>query len=271
MAYALHGKVAVVTGAGSGIGRAVALSLARRGCSLALADINPEGLQQTAAMLPSPPMVQVLDVSVRADVEAFAAKVIAHHGAAHIIVNNAGVDVAQTVASLSYEDFEWLMGINFWGVVYGTKAFLPTLLAQKDGAIVNISSVFGLIAAPNQAAYCSAKFAVRGFTESLRQETAGSGVQVTCVHPGGVKTNIVRSARYYENSEGSMSKEESVQNFDKLAMTTAESAGEIIVRGIERSSKRVLVGPDAHVIDWIQRWLPVTYASLLLKLVPRNK
>jgi NAD(P)-dependent dehydrogenase (short-subunit alcohol dehydrogenase family) len=271
MAYALHGKVAVVTGAGSGIGRAIAVSLARRGCRLALADINAEGLRQTASMLPSAPLLQTLDVSDRAAMAAFATKVVSHYGAAHVVVNNAGVDVSQSIASMSYEDFEWLMGINFWGVVYGTKAFLPTLLTQKDGAIVNISSVFGLVASPNQAAYCSAKFAVRGFTESLRQETAGSGVQVTCVHPGGVKTNIVRSARFYKSTDGSMGKEDAIRNFDKLAMTTAESAGEIIVRGIEKSSKRVLVGPDAYVMDWMQRWLPVSYARVLLKLIPRDK
>ena len=270
MAYALHGKVAVVTGAGSGIGQALALLLAKRGCRLALADINPEGLSETAAMLTSMPLLRTLDVSNRAAVEAFAAEVTAHYGAVHVVINNAGVTVTQPIAGLSYEDFEWLMGINFWGVVYGSKAFLPTLLAQKEGVIVNISSVLGLVAAPSQAAYCSAKFAVRGFTESLRQEIADSGVTALCVHPGGVKTNIVRSARFYETGTGSTDKERSVQNFDKFAMTSPEGAAEIIIRAIEKGSKRVLVGRDARFMDWLQRLMPASYGSLLLKIVRRS-
>lgn len=271
MRYALHGKVAVVTGAGSGIGRALAVALASRGCKLALADINTEGLKEAAAGLPPTTLLQTLDVSDRAAVEAFAAKVVAHFGAAHVVVNNAGVDVSNAVKALSFEDFEWLMGINFWGVVYGSKAFLPKLLDQKDGVIVNISSVLGLVATPSQAAYCSAKFAVRGFTECLRQELAGSGVRAICVHPGGVKTNIVRSARFYESSDGSTDREATVRNFDRLAMTTAEKAADIIVRGIENGSPRVLVGPDARVIDWVQRLLPTNYPKVLARLVPRGE
>src|SRR5690349_6225564 len=197
--YDLNGKVAVVTGAGSGIGRALAQGFAARGCKLAIADINEANLAETAKSLGTEVMTHKLDVADRAAVYAFAAAVQQRFGTAHVIVNNAGVAVSQTVDALDYKDFEWLMGINFWGVVYGTKAFLPMLTEQNEGAIVNISSVFGIIAVPAQAAYNSAKFAVRGFTECLRHELkeAGSQVKSICVHPGGIKTNIVRNARVF--------------------------------------------------------------------------
>jgi NAD(P)-dependent dehydrogenase (short-subunit alcohol dehydrogenase family) len=273
MRYQLQDKIAVVTGAASGIGRAVAQRLAERGCRLALADINEKGLQETAATLPTTPLLQVLDVSDRAAVEAFAARVVAHFGTAHIIVNNAGVDVAQNISALEYADFEWLMGINFWGVVYGTKSFLPTLLAQKDGVIVNISSVLGFIGTPTQGAYCSAKFAVRGFTECLQQELADTGVRAVRVHPGGVKTDIVRSARLYEVEGKDVNREEMIKRFDKIAVTSPEKAAETIVNGIERGKTRVLVGPDARLIELIQRLAPVRYSKLLARLTspPKKK
>jgi NAD(P)-dependent dehydrogenase (short-subunit alcohol dehydrogenase family) len=263
--YELNGKVAVVTGAGSGIGRALAQGFAARGCKLALADINEANLRETAASLPGEVMTQTLDVADRAAVYAFAGAVQQKFGTAHIVVNNAGVAVSQTIDQLEYRDFEWLMGINFWGVVYGTKAFLPMLTAQNDGAIVNISSVFGIIAVPAQAAYNSAKFAVRGFTECLRHELkeTGSQVQSICVHPGGIKTNIVRHARVFRSFNGETNKEIMVRQFDQGARTSPEMAAQTIINAIEKGKVRVLIGGDAHMVDWIQRLMPVRYWHLL--------
>jgi NAD(P)-dependent dehydrogenase (short-subunit alcohol dehydrogenase family) len=257
--YALKGKIAVVTGAGSGIGRALAQLLAAKGCTLALADINEAGLKETAALLPTPPLLQKLDVADRAAVYAFAERVKSELGTAHIVINNAGVAVSQTVANLSYEDFEWIMGINFWGVVYGTKAFLPMLQAQNDGVVVNLSSVFGLIAVPTQGSYNAAKFAVRGFTEALRHELAGSGVSAICVHPGGIKTNIAATSRFYVDPSGVSNRASAAADFARMAKTTPEQAAQTIVSGIENSRARVLIGADARLIDIIQRLMPVNY------------
>jgi NAD(P)-dependent dehydrogenase (short-subunit alcohol dehydrogenase family) len=269
--YALQDKIAVITGAGSGIGRALALQLARKGCRLALSDINPDALAETAAMLPQPPFTRVLDVADRDAVFAFADAVKRECGGAHVIVNNAGVALSQTIEDMRFEDFEWLMGINFWGVVYGTKAFLPTLRAQDDGVIVNLSSIFGIIAVPTQGAYHSAKFAVRGFTETLRQELAGTGVSAICVHPGGIRTNIARSARHYVDSMGNTDAAKSAAQFDKIARTTADEAARVIVDGIERRRPRVLIGADAKLLDRIQRWAPVAYPSILGALLRRSR
>ena len=269
--YALQGKVAVVTGAGSGIGRALAQLLATKGCRLAIADINELGLAETAASLPSPPLMQKLDVADRAAVYAFAERVKKELGTAHVVINNAGVAVSQTVADLTYEDFEWIMGINFWGVVYGTKAFLPMMQSQNDGVVVNISSVFGIIAVPTQSSYNAAKFAVRGFTESLRHELAGSGVSAICVHPGGIKTNIAASSRFYVDPQGLSDAKKAAANFQKLAQTTPAQAAQTIVSGIEQGNPRVLIGGDAKVIDWVQRLMPVNYWKLMQALMKRMK
>ena len=260
-----QGKVAVVTGAGSGIGRALAQELSARGAKLALADINEAGLKETAAGLKTEVMTQTLDVADRAAVYAFAGAVQQKFGAAHIVINNAGVAVSQTIEDLSYEDFEWLMGINFWGVVYGTKAFLPMMRERNEGVIVNISSVFGIIAVPTQGAYNAAKFAVRGFTECLRHELAdaGSKVRSISVHPGGIKTNIVRNARIYRDPDGVTDKAASIDRFERLAGTTPEKAAQTIIRGIEQERARVLIGPDAWLIDRIQRWMPVSYWKVM--------
>lgn len=263
---ALNGKVAVITGAGSGIGRALAEQLAREGCALALADIHQENLESLAAELRLAGVkvsCHVLDVAQRAAVYAFADEVLAHHDGAQIIINNAGVAVSQTVADLTYDDFEWLMGINFWGVVYGTKAFLPHLLQKNDGHIVNISSIFGIIGVPTQSAYNASKFAVRGFTEALRQELAGTRVSATCVHPGGIKTNIARSARFYRDMAGNRDAARSAAQFDKLARTTPEEAARVIIDGIKRKQPRVLIGADARLLDRLQRLLPVGYTRIL--------
>ncbi|HUP92321.1 MAG TPA: SDR family oxidoreductase [Solimonas sp.] len=269
--YALNSKIAVVTGAGSGIGRALAQRLAAKGCRLALADINEVGLAETAALLPQPPLMQRLDVADRAAVYSFAERVQRELGAAHVVINNAGVAVSQTIVNLSYEDFEWLMGINFWGVVYGTKAFLPGMLAQNEGAMVNISSVFGLFAWPAQGSYNAAKFAVRGFTECLRHELTGTNVKATSVHPGGIRTNIVRNARMHVDHEGRVDRKVMEDDFQRLARTTAERAAEIIVDAIERQKPRVLVGPDAVLMDKIVRLLPESYYRVLNWLAQRAR
>ncbi len=267
--YELQNKVAVITGAGSGIGRALAQLLAAKGCKLALADINEKGLAETAASLKAEVLTQKLDVADRAAVNAFAEAVQTQYGTAHVVINNAGVAVSQTIEHLSWEDFEWLMGINFWGVTYGTKAFLPMLLKQNEGAIVNLSSVFGIIAVPTQGAYNAAKFAVRGFTEALRHELKETKVKAICVHPGGIRTNIAAAARFYRDPLGSEDRTASVDRFARLAKTTPEKAAETIVRGIERGQPRVLIGADAHLIDWVQRLMPVRYHSFMNWLMLR--
>ena len=218
----LKGKVAVITGAGSGIGQATAEALAKQGCELAISDINERGLAETRARCESHG-VRVssarVDVADRAAMYAWADNVVADHGRVNIVINNAGVALGATIEDMSYEDQEWLMGINFWGVVYGTKAFLPHIKKTGDGHVVNISSVFGLIAVPTQSAYNAAKFAVRGFTECLREEMdmEDCGIGVTCVHPGGIKTNIARASRQrLGGSWGFEGQEQLAAQFDKL-------------------------------------------------------
>ncbi len=262
----LKNKVAAITGAGSGIGRATAVLLAQKGCHLALTDINEKGLAETVAScraLGVKVSSQKLDVANKAGVYAWAEQVVADHGLVHIIINNAGVALGATVEDMSYEDFEWVMNIDFWGVVYGTKAFLPHIKTAGEGHIVNISSLFGLVSVPTQSAYNAAKFAVRGFTEALREEMEieGSNVGVTCVHPGGIKTNIARDARVTETR--GMVDEKSTRDFEKAFTTTPEQAAATIVRAIEKNSRRLLIGTDAKAIDLVQRVLPTTYQKLL--------
>lgn len=266
----LAGKVAVITGAGSGIGRALAQALAKEGCDLALADINEDNLHMLAQELQHPERkisCHRLDVADRQAVFAFAEQVLEQHGSAYLIINNAGVAVSQSIAELSYQDFEWLMNINFWGVVHGSKAFLPHLLANNSGHIVNLSSIFGILSMPSQGAYNASKFAVRGFTEALRQELCRTGVSASCVHPGGIKTNIARAARFYRGIDGQQDAERAAQSFDKLARTTPEQAAAIIIKGIKAKRPRILIGQDAHLLDWIQRLLPAAYPKLLAKLL----
>jgi short-subunit dehydrogenase len=263
----LKDKVAAITGAGSGIGRATAVLLAKEGCHLALVDLNENGVNETAETCRQYGVkvtVQKLDVASREAVYAWSEKVVADHGLVHIIINNAGVALGATVEDMSYEDFEWLMNINFWGVVYGTKAFLPHIKTAGEGHIVNISSVFGLIAVPTQSAYNAAKFAVKGFTEALREEleVEGSEVSVTCVHPGGIKTNIARNARVTETK--GMVDTKSTRDFEKAFMTTPEEAARVIVKAIRANSRRLLIGKDAIAIDLVQRLLPTAYQKLLI-------
>ena len=263
----LEGGTAVVTGAASGIGRAIAVSLSRRGCHLALADVDENGMAETAELTRG---VRVsrhrVDVADRVAVAEFPSIVAAEHGGVDVLVNNAGVAVGGTFEQVSDEDFEWLFEINFWGVVRMTRAFLPLLRASGDARLVNLSSVYGLIAPPQQVAYAASKFAVRGFSEALRHELEGSGIGVTVVHPGGVNTSIAEKARV----PAGITEEEIERRrkrYTKLLRMPPEIAGETIVRGIQQRQARVLVGSDAKVISLVARLLPAAYWKLLARRV----
>jgi len=254
-----RGKVAAITGAGSGIGRALAVELSARGTHLALSDIDDEGLAVTVAACEGRAVKVTsanVDVADRSAVEAWADAVVAEHGAVHLVVNNAGVALSATVDAMSYEDLEWLMGINFWGVVHGTKSFLPHLKAAGEGHVVNISSVFGLISIPSQSAYNAAKFAVRGFTDSLRIELEAErcGVSATTVHPGGIRTNIARNARIdASTAEVAGDLERARAEFDRMLRTSPEDAANQILTAVRRNRRRALIGPDAVVFDVVSR------------------
>jgi NAD(P)-dependent dehydrogenase (short-subunit alcohol dehydrogenase family) len=264
----LAGQTVVITGAASGIGRGLAERLSGHGSPVAIADTNAQGLEDTAAGLGGPVLIQELDVRDRQGQFAFAARVKewapAPIGA---VFNNAGVAVSSTVAGAAIEDDEWLHAINFEGVVHGVRAFLPVLLEQGSGAIVNTSSVFGLAGIPHQSAYCASKFAVRGFTESLRHELAGTGVRAITVHPGGVKTSIARNGRLHTDPLGlGRSREQLADDFEALAFTTPERAAAIIHKGVDTGKARILVGPDAYFFDAITRLAPTHYWTVLSKL-----
>jgi NAD(P)-dependent dehydrogenase (short-subunit alcohol dehydrogenase family) len=265
MAY-VQGKIAVITGAASGIGRALALQLNRDGCELFLSDINEGGLNETVSLLSRkdiPAVSQVLDVASKEAVHAWAERIAASKGHVDIVINNAGVALLATVEECDYANLEWLMGINFWGVVYGTQAFLPLLRKSRQGHLVNLSSVFGLIAVPTQSAYNAAKFAVRGYTEALRQEMAGTNVHVCCVHPGGIKTNIARVAR---GGNQTLTPEQRGQEFERLAKTSPEVAAQKIITAIEKRKPRLLIGPDAVIISLMCRLFPVSYTRFIPRL-----
>ena len=265
----LRNKVAVVTGAGSGIGRALANALAARGCRLALSDVNEIGLAETVAGLKE---VEVrsyhLDVSDRDAIYAHADAVAADFGQVNLVINNAGVALSASIREMTDEDFKWVMDIDFWGVAHGTRAFLPHLIASGDGHVVNVSSVFGLIGVPKQSAYNSAQFAVRGFTDALRPEMKleEQPVAVSCVHPGGIRTNIANAARMGRSENAAAQR----KGFDKMAMTTPEKAAAIIVKGILKDESRILVGPDAWGIEAINRLLGAAYQPLVERFSRKN-
>jgi NAD(P)-dependent dehydrogenase (short-subunit alcohol dehydrogenase family) len=259
--------VAVVTGAGSGIGRALAQKLAQEGSALALADLDENGLRETAASLvkkSAEVTTHVLDVSDEVAVRALAEDAVARHGRVTLLINNAGVALTGTFDEISLDDFRWLMNINFWGTVYGVKYFLPVLKQQARSHIVNISSVFGLVAPVGQSAYCSSKFAVRGFTECLRHELGGTNISVTSVHPGGIATAIARRARLGARTPP-VTKTQSVALFERVARIPAEEAAVVILRGVEKREPRVLIGSDARRLDLLQRLKPATYWKTLAK------
>ncbi len=265
-------KVAAITGAGSGIGRALALNLAGQGCNLAIADVNAAGLKETAEAARQhgvKVLETVVNVADRAAVHAWADEVVREFGKVNLIFNNAGVAHAGTVEGSDYAEYEWIMNINFWGVMHGTKAFLPYLKATGDGHIINISSIFGLFAQPGMSAYNATKFAVRGFTEALRQELDmdACGVSASCVHPGGIKTNIAKTARMNDSLSkvtGQDADTARSQFHDQLLRTTPEKAAEVILNGVRRNQRRILIGGDAVATDLMQRSLPALYQRLVV-------
>lgn len=260
----LTDRTAVVTGAGSGIGRATSVLLAEKGCRLALSDINPEGLAETERLVRErgrPVSTHVLDVADKTRMQEFASEVVEAHGGVHILVNNAGVAVNASFLDQSLEDFEWLMGINFWGVVYGCKFFLPHILRADEGHIVNISSLFGLIGVPQQSSYCSSKFAVRGLTETLRVELSNSKVGITSVHPGGVATNIAAASRVSGGDKAVAAHERAVKAFQKMLPPSV--AAQAIVNGILRNKARVLIARETYIADTIKRLLPNISTDLM--------
>jgi NAD(P)-dependent dehydrogenase (short-subunit alcohol dehydrogenase family) len=261
-------KVAAITGAGSGMGQYLAVLLSRAGCHIALSDVNQDSLNSTLALLNVEVKATsyVVDVSQRDAVEQFAASTNKDHGKINLVFNNAGVSVSGSAEHMSYEDIEWLMGINFWGVVYGCKSFLPFLQRADEAAIVNTSSIFGTIAVPSQSAYNASKFAVRGYTYALRQELIHSHIGVSCVQPGGVKTNIVNSSRFTPVDNESATKEELVQFFDKFVGLTSEQAAAIILKGVLKNKAQILVGKDARIASWVERLAPASYLKLMNRL-----
>ena len=271
--FDVKGRTAIVTGAGSGIGRAIAQSLAARGAHLALADIDATGLSQTAGIIaastgePGPRLTQHrLDVSKPEEIAAFPEAVAALHPGVDILVNNAGVALGGRFEDIDPVDFEWLFSVNFWGVVRMTRAFLPALREAREARIVNLSSLFGLVAPPGQSAYAAAKFAVRGFSESLRHELSGSSVGMTVVHPGGVRTSIASRAKAPAHVDVDEARRER-EAFQKKLKLSPEAAGEIIVKAIEQRKARILVGADAKFVSAIERIAPVGHWNLLKKLV----
>lgn len=269
-------KVAVITGAGSGIGQQLAILLAQQGAHLALSDVNEQGLADTVSLIKQYPVnvtTTQLDVSDQKAIKEWAANSFEAHGKINLIFNNAGVALASTVEGMSYDEMEWIFDINFWGVVYGTKEFLPYLKQSGEGHIINISSLFGLTAQPSQSAYNATKFAVRGFTESLRQELniQNNGVSVTCVHPGGIRTNIANSARMNDSIRSlGMNPAKASRAFNKVLKTPPEVAAKIILDAVRKNKARILIGNDAKILDIIQRITPTHYSNALQFLTKKS-
>lgn len=266
----LKNRVVALTGASSGIGQALAVELAKRGAHLSLSDVDEVGLariKEQCEALGASVFVQVVDVASKEALEAWAEATSNHFGVVHAIINNAGIAVHGTIEELPDEVFERVMQVNFWGVVHGTRAFLPYLKRAKDAHVVNLSSLFGLVSIPGQSVYNASKFAVRGFSEALIQELAilSPHVHCTCVHPGGVKTNIARAAGFVGQQLGSTDLERLARRFDKMARTTPESAARQIIEAMLSNKRRLLVGQDAVFLDLVQRLLPSRYHDITLK------
>ena len=268
----LENKVVVITGAGSGMGREMALLAARRGALVAVSDWNEQGLAETVDLLKAAGVRElrsdVVDVSDRAAVAELATAVVEQFGRVNLLVNNAGVSMTGDFEDMSYEEFDWIVGVNFNGVVNGTKEFLPHLIASGDGALVNLSSLFGLVSMPGQSAYNATKYAVRGFTEAIREEMLVNRhpVTVTCVHPGGIKTDIARNGRKTKSEDGPGID----AAFDKLARMPADKAARIILDAAVTGKARQLVGADAHVVHHAAKLIGSRYQDVVARLAPRT-
>jgi short-subunit dehydrogenase len=274
---AIRGAAAAVTGAASGIGRALAIELAARGCDLALADRDEAGLQTVAAEIAKAHSRKVsvhrVDVGERTGIADFATAAIAAHPSLNILINNAGVALLGNFHEIDQAEMEWLFNINFWGVVHSTRAFLPHLATRPGAHIVNISSIYGIVAPPGQTAYSSAKFAVRGFSESLRHElqVAESPVRLSVVHPGGVSTNIARNMRMGTGVSDNERRAQAIDWFDQFAGTTPKDAALRIIRGVEKNEPRILIGGDARFLDLLQRFRPATYWRVMARRVEKMR
>lgn len=253
-------KIAVVTGAASGIGRALAVRLAASGAHLAISDVDAAALAETAGMLGNSVRVtqHLVDVGDRSAVERYAEEVCRQHGGVDLVINNAGVSVYGSIQKLSYEDFDFVMKVDLWGVIHGTKAFLPQLRTRKEGHIVNIASVSSMVPLANNGPYNLCKYAVLGFSETLMQELRGTAVRVTCVHPGFVRTNIVRNARNMTEADAA--------TFDRIAKTTPEQAAKVILNGVRKGRRRIYVGADAKIMAFAKRLMPDTIVQIMGKL-----
>jgi short-subunit dehydrogenase len=272
---AIRGAAAALTGAASGIGRALALELAARGCDLALADRDEAGLAAVAAEIARAHSQKVtvhrVDVGEPPQIAEFAQAAVAAHPGLNIVINNAGVALMGQFHEIDQAEMDWLMNINFWGVVHGTRAFLPHLASRYEAHIVNLSSIFGIIAPPGQSAYAAAKFAVRGFSESLRHELqlAGSPVRLSVVHPGGIATNIARNSRSGAGVTDNARRVQSIERFEALAKTTPQAAALRIIAGIEKNQPRILIGNDARFMDLLQRLRPATYWAPIARRIEK--
>jgi short-subunit dehydrogenase len=272
---AIRGAAAAVTGAANGIGRALALELAARGCDLALADRDEAGLQTLAAEISGRHTQNVtlhrVDVSEPSQIEDFARAAMSAHPGLGIVVNNAGVALMGQFSEIDQAQMEWLMNINFWGVVRTTRAFLPHLAQQREAHIVNLSSIFGIVAPPGQTAYAAAKFAVRGFSESLRHELqmAGSAIRLSVVHPGGVATNIARNSRTGSGMTDNARRVQAIERFEAVAKTTPHAAALRIIQGIAKNEPRILIGNDARFLDLLQRFRPASYWKVLARRIEK--
>lgn len=259
-------KVCVITGAASGIGAACAKAMAAQGAIIVGTDLRRDMLEETAQAVREQGGrmdTHLADVSDRDAMFALADKVADAHGGADLVLNNAGVAHSAPVHEMTIENFEWVMNINFWGVVHGTQAFLPQLMARGSGHIANVSSIFGLVGVPTQSAYNAAKFGVLGFTEALRHELHGTDIGVTTIHPGGINTNIVRHARLPQGPDAEAEREEAILRFQQFARTEPEGAAKTIMNGIRKNKARVLIGGDAYYVDWVRRLLPAGYMKLM--------
>jgi short-subunit dehydrogenase len=272
---AIPGAATAITGAASGIGRALAIELAARGSDLALADRDEAGLQAAAAEIAGKHRVKVtvhrVDVGEPGQITGFARDAIAAHPALNIVVNNAGVALLGQFSEIDQAQMDWLMNINFWGVVHSTRAFLPHLATRAEAHIVNLSSIFGIVAPPGQTAYAAAKFALRGFSESLRHElqTANSPVRLSVVHPGGVATNIARNSKTGSGINDNARRSETIERFDRVAKTTPQAAARRIIKGIEKNEPRILIGGDARFMDLLQRLRPGTYWAVMARRIAK--